>query len=136
MSNKVFYEGEYQGEKVFVDSTRYVIGSTTYPINTIASVNAHTIVYEDEESGSWTHCIIGGLVGAIGAASMTGAGVVIAALGFGYAALMYPRVTTFPDKYSVQVSTAAGSTDTIVTLDQKFVQGVTDAINEAIISRG
>jgi len=130
----------YENAGITVDSTRYVVNGTTYPINSIASVNAKTISRPDEHSGSWLAlaglAIFGAFLLIVGIAKIIGVliglGLIVAA--FAYA--MKPSVRKFEDKYSVEIATSAGSTDTYTTSTITIVQDIVEAINEAIIARG
>lgn len=107
-----------------------------YPINSIASVNAATITYADEHSGSWLNLAGGVVVGIIAISMGSIIGIIIGLVAFGYAYMMKPRVETFENNYSVEISTSAGSQQTFTTSEKEKVLSIVNAINEAIINRG
>ncbi len=122
----------YSDEKgVRITGTRAIFGSTMYSMANLSSVR--TLVKPPKRSGGIWTALVGVVALVIGATTgvtvITVAGVVILLLGI-FIAWMAKGT------YYVMISSASGESEALSSTDESYINSVTQALNEAIISRG
>lgn len=109
---------------VKITNTRFIVGSSTYPLQGITSIKTALI------PASMTPAVILIVVGVL--ICFTGAvpvGGVMAILGLLYIFLV-------KNKHAVKISTSAAETNALISKDKVYIEKVANALNEAIIHRG
>lgn len=115
----------YQDGFVTVTQARFVTQSKTYAMRNISSVHLFEIVKSKK---------LAVLLVIIGVLLMIGEETKIAGAGFLIAGGVIYR--SIKNEFAVRISTNSGESNSIVSKDRKYVQGIVDALNEAIIHRG
>ncbi|QJD95713.1 hypothetical protein HH214_07425 [Mucilaginibacter robiniae] len=115
----------YQDSQVTITQARFVTDSKTYAMRNISSVHLFEII----KSKKLPIVMI-----IIGAALLLSddsrwIGILLAAAGALAIALM-------KNDFAVRISTNSGEANSIVSKDRLYIQGIVDALNEAIIHRG
>lgn len=115
----------YQDSQVTITQARFVTNSKTYAMRNISSVHLFVIV----KSKKLPVVMI-----IIGAALLLSddsrwIGILLAAAGALAIALM-------KNDFAVRISTNSGEANSIASKDRLYIQGIVDALNEAIIHRG
>jgi len=154
----------YDKNNISVDSTRYFVKGTMYPINTIASVKAHKhskAIERATEKKDWKSSnakryaalkksvINKTILSAVAGFAIyliphwvTGLAFLIA---LGFMIYAFIKLNEFEageepdgpaDRYSVKISTAAGDTDSYTSYNENEIQNIVMAINEAVAVRG
>jgi len=124
----VFYSDE---SGVRVTSTRFMVGSTTYPFTGITSIET-TKIPAKRSSAIWT-IIIGALVAISGLRIES----IIGFIGVAVLAVGVIWLFTIKDTYVLRITTAAGQTDAVKNKgDPNYIQNIARALNDAIIQRG
>lgn len=127
---EVVYYSDNNG--VRVTNTRFIVGSSTFPLQGITSIQS--IIIPVNRSPAVLIFVIGlGLV--IGGASSRngGAMVVLGILLCAFGVYWYNKVK---DSYGVQITTSAAESKPLTSKNQDYIENVTRALNEAIIHRG
>ena len=122
----------YSDEKgVRITGTRAIFGSTTYSMANITSVKT-AVIPAKRSGGIWT-AIIGLILLITGANAewswLIIGGIIILLIG----AL---RVWLAKANYHLRISSASGEATALSSNDEKYIDSVTIALNEAMISRG
>lgn len=122
----------YSDDKgVRITGTRAIFGSTTYSMANITSVT------KGQEPAKRTPGILVAIVGivlllgglGIDGTELTIAGILVLALGI----LLAYRAKA---KYHLQITSASGEFTPVSSEDEKYIESITVAINEAMIRRG
>jgi hypothetical protein len=125
----------YDKNGVQVDTTRFIVHGTTYPINTISSVQA--LQTKDRDWKLAIGAVIGGLlVGGMVESSV--GGTIGSILGFaviigGFVGAYYLRPKNL---YYVSIATASGEQQAYASYDMQEIQDIVNSINQAIVNRG
>ncbi len=127
-AEQTFYSDE---EGVRITGTRAIFGSTTYSMANITSVT------RDQESAKRTPGILVAVIGIVpllgglgmDETALTMAGILILALGV----LLAYRAKA---EYHLQITSASGEFTPVSSEDEKYIESITVAINEAMIRRG
>lgn len=115
----------YQDGAVTVTQSRLVTHSKTYAMRNISSVH----LFEIEKSKRLPLLLlIAGVLLVFGEETRIAAAALILAGGFWYRSIK--------NDFAVRISTNSGESNSIVSKDRQYVQGIVDAMNEAIIHRG
>lgn len=116
---------------VRVTSTRFIVGSTTYPLTGITSVTTG-MIRASRGNAIWM-IVIGLLVAFFGFKMSAGIGMIGVLLIAGGAIWLY----TIKDQHVLRIATAAGETNALKTKGTpEYVDHVARALNEAIAARG
>jgi len=124
----VFYSDD---KGVRVTSARAIIGSTTYAMANVTSVSLGKI--PPKRGGAIWLIVLGiatvvtGLIAQAWAIDLLG--LALFSLGVWLAIIAKP-------KYTVQIGSASGSVQAVTNKDQKYIQSIVNAMNEAFIKRG
>tara|TARA_Y100000589_G_C26928373_1_gene537290 strand:- start:190 stop:561 length:372 start_codon:yes stop_codon:yes gene_type:complete len=108
---------------VLVTQSRFVAGGKTYAMRNISSVTKYKI---PKKIGTAIFLIIVGLI-LLAFSPIIGGLIFIA--GILWLILSKP-------KYSVRIQSNAGEADGFISKDEKYIQKIVDAVNNAIIHRG
>jgi hypothetical protein len=121
MEEKIFY----QNGSISVTQSRFIVENKTYAVRNISSVQIGVI------TASWRPGLIIIFIGAIFAWSQENLliGLIIIIIGGLY-------IYFLKNKYSVRISTNAGSTDGLISTNEQYIAEIVDALNEAIIHTG
>jgi len=125
--------------QVEVTSTRFVVGSTTYPINQISSVSFTEIppnligAYLAIAIGV-VFCVIGGM--AIGEKQLSAIGWFSLSAGLISFVTAIVVMVIARRSYCVVITTSAGRDDVLYSDDRDHIGSIVGAINQAIIERG
>ncbi len=124
----VFYTDE---KGVRITNTRAIFGNVTYAMNNITSVSKGII---PPNRKPWIIIAVTGFIllaifGGVKEASGAIVGAFIMALGIIAAIMAKP-------KYTVRIGSASGETHALISEDERYVQNIINAINEAIVKRG
>ena len=123
----------YNNDSVYVDSTRYKVEGTTYPINGITSVSAEKYEKPTRHISGFILTVLG-IIFFLLSYRYNLFFIIIGLLFFlpGLARLMdNPNAT-----YSVKILTAAGEHNTLMSENEPMISDIIEAINQAIIARG
>lgn len=136
---KVYYdEGGFR-----VTSARFVAGNTTYPMGTIQAVSKN--VKPAELGGVVAALWLGWICGVAGVVAMIGTGLqgegagcswTLLVLGVFLIPIGHGAKRGIHTTYSVEVSTAAGTTQAITSRSEADVDRIVEALNHAIVDRG
>ncbi len=122
----------YNKNEIFVDATRYNVKGKTFPINTISSVCAY-------KYKNYLLAISGVILILMGLIDIKFNVFHLRPEILGYIFLILGIPMFFLNllpKYAVRITTAAGKSDSYVSIKKKEILKIVDAINEAIIKRG
>lgn len=108
---------------VKITNARFISGTQTYAMNNVTSVKP----FVEVPKRFWLIVVL--LVGLLVMTNNVIVGLVIVAVA---AAILYGQKT----KYHLVLSTAGGETKALLTYDRGYLDGVMDALNQAIIHRG
>jgi hypothetical protein len=122
----------YSDNGVRVTSTRFIVDSITFPLQGITSIRAIHIPVS--KTASIILFVVGLIMFFAGFGTNNGGGLII--LGFILAAIAVYWFNILKDDYGVQITTSAGESKPLVSKNQKYIENVTRALNEAIIHRG
>ena len=129
MATERTYHSDEKG--VRITGTRAIFGSTTYSMANLSSVRTQ-VKPPNRSGGIWT-ALVGVVALVIGVATgvtgITMVGVVIFLLGILIAWMA-------KGTYYVMISSASGESEALSSSDKDYIDGVTRALNEAIIGRG
>jgi len=129
MAEEVAFYSDDKGVKI--TNTRAIFESKTYAMNNITSVS--TGYKAPSRGGAVVAVLIGILILliSIGAKSIGGSifGLLVIALGV----WLY---TSAKASYSVKIGSASGEATALESKDEKYIQSIVQAMNEAIIKRG
>ena len=116
---------------VRITNTRAIVGSTTYAMANITSVSPGRI--PAKRAGSVWLIIVGVVTIVVGLIAQAWAidilGIALFGAGIWLAIVAKPR-------YTVRIGSASGTVQAIVSTDQKYIQSIVNAVNEAFIKRG
>lgn len=115
----------YNEAGVLVTQSRYVTRSKTYAMRNISSV--HTFEIVKSKTLPIVLIIVGALMLLSDAARVVGGFILL----IGVAILV-----SIKNEYAVRISTNSGEANSIISKDRGYVQGIVNALNEAIIHRG
>lgn len=115
----------YQNGSVLVTQSRYIVGSKTFAMRNISSVQIG-IIPANRTLG--IILIAGGILLAF-AQEVRTLGIILAAIGGIYA---YAQ----KDKFTVRISTNSGESDSIISNNRDYIQEIVNALNNAIIHQG
>jgi hypothetical protein len=122
VQNEVMF---YQDGYVTVSQARFITNSKTYAMRNISSVH----IFEIVKSRKWPVIMI-----VIGFFMLFSDGARIA--GFILIALGIGILCAVKNEFAVRISTNSGEANSIVSKDKVYIQGIVNALNEAIIHRG
>jgi hypothetical protein len=116
-----------------ITTTRAIISGKTYTMSHVTSVQAAKI----PKSQTWPvitilaggALLLGGLTDTSAYGGCLGFGILLLVIGIGWA-------VSNKDKYAVRIGSSSGETDALVSVNQKAIQKVVDALQEAIVERG
>jgi len=125
---KVYFDNSY----VKVTNSRFIVGSTTYPISNITSVK-HLV---EHPSKFWPGVMI--LLGAVLAYasyvnSLTSTVWISALVILGWGIFSW---VSLKDTHIVRISTASGEIDALRSKESPIILNIVNALNDAIIERG
>ena len=126
-AERTYYSDE---NGVRITRTRAIFGSTTYSMANLSSVR--TVVRPPNRSRGISTALVGIVTLVIGyntGVEITAAGVVIILLGILIASMA-------KGIYYVMISSSSGESKAISSSDKDYINSITQALNEAIISRG
>ncbi len=112
---------------VRITNTRAIVGTTTYSMANITSVSM--AVKPANRTPGIVLAVLGLIFLAIPVSGIRVFGVVLLVLGILIAVIVKPT-------YRVRIGSASGESDAISSKDNKYIQGIVTAMNEAIIKRG
>ncbi|MEO3407393.1 DUF6232 family protein [Mucilaginibacter sp. CAU 1740] len=115
----------YQDTQVLVTQSRYVTNSKTYAMRNISSVHIFEIIKSKKLPIAMI--VIGVLMLLADSARVFG----FLLLATGIALLFIIK-----NEYAVRISTNSGEANSLVSKDQRYIQNIVNALNEAIIHRG
>ena len=121
----------YDSNGVQVDTTRFIVNGTTYPINTISSVQA--LQTKDKDWKLAIGAAIGGLVAGSALENSVGGTIGFAIIIGGFIGAYYLRPK---DLYYVNIATAGGEQQAYASYNANEISQIVDAINQAIVNRG
>lgn len=125
---EVVYYSDNNGVKV--TSTRFIVGSSTFPLQGITSIRS--IIIPVSKTSSVVLFIVGLIM--FFAGFINGAGILVC--GFILCALAVYWYNKIKDDYGVQITTSAAESKPLISKNQDYIENVTRALNEAIIHRG
>ena len=121
MEEKTFY----QDGSVIVTQTRFIVGSKTFAMRNISSVQIGLI--EAHRTPYYIFIVIGICLAFIPQARFLGIIIVVIAGTIAY---------FLKDKYSVRITTNSGATDGLISENKGYIQQVVTALNDAIVYIG
>lgn len=128
MAEPTFYS---DGQGVRITPTRAIFGSTTYAMANITSIRRST------KSANRTPGIVIAIIGLIillaSASFESSGGVIIGGIVLGLGILI---AAIAKPTYFLKITSAAGEEEPISSRDEKYIDGIIIAINEALIRRG
>lgn len=121
----------FDANGVKITSTRAILGGKTYAMSNISSVSIGMI--PANRGKGYLALLIGAFVLLAGIADASAGGVVagLLFLAVGYVLGILPK-----DTYLVKLGSASGEMDALSSTDRDFIDGIVNAMNEAIIQRG
>ncbi len=142
----------YQNGDVFVDGTRFNVQGKTYPINSIASVQAvrlnDDVISKKEEREKVENRVFLSSAGAFIAFLVAGSSLpngirlfgVLLFIGALYWLIVSLKTSKpqdeYIERYAVEIETSAGATRTYTSNSKDEIIQIVEAINTAIINRG
>lgn len=121
----------FDASGVTITPTRAIMRCKTYAMANITSVTVR--VTHPQRSGGYLMMSLGTCVLLAGLANQEGTAIVvgIALLGVGYYKGIAPK-----DTHHVFLGSASGEGEAISSHDRAFINGIVDAMNDAIVQRG
>jgi hypothetical protein len=117
----------YTNGKVTVTNSRFISQDQTYAMSGVTSVK-----FEETKPNRVLPVVL--LIGCLFVVSRMPAASIWLYLGFAAPGLIWLALQN--TWYSVTLASASGESRALTSKDQKFIRGVIDAINQAIIERG
>jgi hypothetical protein len=122
MNEEVFFEGD----RIKVTNSRFVVGNQTHAINGVTSVSSHVTPPSR----------IGLIIGAIVGLFVLGAGGWAILVGLGVTAACSYMLYLQKPTHTVILRSASGEVEALSSTDAGMIGGVITALNSALIHRG
>lgn len=121
----------FNASGVTITPTRAIMGGRTYVMSNITSVTVR--ITHPRRAGGYFILFIGACGCLAGLADQNGATIVI---GLVLIAVGYLKGIAAKDTHHVYLGSASGEGEAISSHDRAFIDGIVDALNEAIVQRG
>lgn len=121
----------FDASGVTITPTRAIMGGRTYAMSNVTSVTVR--VTHPRRAGGYVMLFLGACILLAGLADQQGAPIVIGLilLASGYVTGILPK-----DTHHVFLGSASGEGEAISSHDRAFIDGIVNAMNEAIVQRG